>query len=227
MAYGGADSEAALDDRRSSSAPGTTARFPPDARLELIRGEIVEMSPIGDRHFLCVMFLVTLLADLMPKGILSPQNPLRLPWHESIPQPDAVVFRRRPNFRARPPRAEDVLLLVEVSDSSLAYDRNVKMPLYAEAGIPEAWLVDLNSETLFVYRQPSPEGYQDVRAYRRGESVSPEAFPETEFAVTRSSARNYTPGSLHTSPWGRISAFQRRRMEVGGGSWRCRFRSGS
>ncbi len=112
------------------------------------------------------------------------QGPLRLPLLESIPQPDAVVFRRRPDFLARPPRSEDVLLLVEVSDSSLAYDRDVKMPLYARAGIPECWLVDLNSGTLFVYRQPTPDGYRDVRAYRRGESVAPEAFPESKFAVT-------------------------------------------
>ena len=157
--------------------------FPPDARLELIRGEVVEMSPIGNRHALCVMWLCDLLPILRPKGILSPQNPLRLPVQESIPQPDAVIFRRRTDFKTRPPRGKDVLFLVEVSDSTLAYDRNVKMPLYAEAGIPEAWLVALKSETIFVYRQPSPEGYQDVRPYRRGETIYPEAFPETGFAV--------------------------------------------
>jgi Uma2 family endonuclease len=157
--------------------------FPPDARLELIRGEIIEMSPIGDRHFLCVMFLGDLFANLKPKGISSIQGPLKLPELKSVPQPDAVVFRRRPDFRARPPRPEDVLLLVEVSDSSLAYDRDVKMPLYARAGIPECWLVDLNSGTLFVHRQPTPDGYRDVRAHRRGESVAPEAFPDVRFTV--------------------------------------------
>lgn len=157
--------------------------FPPDARLELIRGEVVEMSPIGNRHALCVMWLCDLLPILRPKGILSPQNPLRLPVQESIPQPDAVIFRRRTDFKTHPPRAKDVFFLVEVSDSTLAYDRNVKMPLYAEAGIPEAWLVDLKSATIFVHRRPSPEGYQDVRTYRRGETIYPEAFPETGFAV--------------------------------------------
>jgi Uma2 family endonuclease len=156
--------------------------FSPEARLELVHGEIVEMTPIGDRHALCVIWLCDLLAGLRPKGILSPQNPLRLS-PESVPQPDAVVFRRRPDFRARPPRAEDVLLVVEVADSSLSYDRKQKIPLYAEHGIPEAWLVDLTSDTLFVYRRPSPEGYRDVRAYRREESISPEAFPESRFAV--------------------------------------------
>jgi Uma2 family endonuclease len=157
--------------------------FPPDARLELIRGEVVEMSPIGDPHALCVMWLCDVLYDLKPKGILSPQNPLKLPQLASVPQPDAVVFRRRANFRTRPPRAKDVLLLVEVSDSSLAYDRDTKMRLYAQAEIPESWLVDLNDQRIFVYRQPSPEGYQEVRAYYRGESVSAKAFPGKRFGV--------------------------------------------
>lgn len=157
--------------------------FAPDARLELIRGEVVEMSPIGDPHFLSVMFLGDLLPELRPKGISSLQGPLRLPLQESVPQPDAVVFRRRSNFKTRPPRGKDALFVVEVSDSTLAYDRDVKMPLYAEVGIPEAWLVDLNAETIWVHRRPSPGGYQEVRAYNRGETIYPEAFPETGFAV--------------------------------------------
>jgi Uma2 family endonuclease len=157
--------------------------FPPDARLELIRGEIVEMSPIGDPHAFCVMWLCDLLSDLKPKGILSPQNPLKLPELESAPQPDAVVFRRRSNFKVRPPQAKDVLLLVEVSDSSLAYDRDVKMPLYAEAGIREAWLVDINGDRIFVYREPTPDGYQTVRTYYRGEFITPKSFPGKKLSV--------------------------------------------
>jgi Uma2 family endonuclease len=157
--------------------------FPPDARLELIRGEVVEMSPIGDRHARCVVWLCDLLVDLRPEGIMSPQNPLKLPQLTSVPQPDAVVFRRAA-FKAQHQRATDVLLLVEVSDSSLAYDRDVELRLYAEAGIPEAWLVDLNNQRIFVYRQPSPEGYQEVRAYYRGESISPQTFPGKAFAVS-------------------------------------------
>jgi Uma2 family endonuclease len=157
--------------------------YSPDARLELIRGEVVEMSPIGDPHAICVIWLCDVLSDLRPKGILSPQNPLKLPELASVPQPDAVVFRRRANFRVRPPRAKDVLLLVEVSDSSLAYDRDTKMRLYAQAEIPESWLVDLNNQRIFVYRQPSSEGYQESRIYSRGESISPMAFPEKRFGV--------------------------------------------
>lgn len=156
--------------------------FPPDARLELIRGGVVEMSPIGYQHFLCVMYLGDLLHDLKPKGISSIQGPLKLSELESVPQPDAVVFRRR-DFRTRPPRAEDVLFLVEVADSSLAYDRDVKMPLYAEVGIREAWLVDLNSDQICVYRRPTPDGYQEEHIYCRGEFITPKAFPGKSFAV--------------------------------------------
>jgi Uma2 family endonuclease len=140
------------------------------------------MSPIGDRHAWCVVWLCDLLVDLRPEGILSPQNPLKLPQLESAPQPDAVVFRRIA-FKARRQSAKDVLLVVEVADSSLAYDRDVKMRLYAQAEIPEFWLVDLNSQRIFVYRQPSSEGYQEVRAYYRGESISLQAFPEKQFGV--------------------------------------------
>jgi Uma2 family endonuclease len=158
--------------------------FPPDARLELIRGEIVEMSPIGNPHAFCVMWLCDLLSDLKPKGILSPQNPLKLPELESVPQPDAVVFRRRADFKTRLPQAKDVLFLVEVSDSSLAYDRDVKMPLYAEMGIREAWLVDINGDRIFVYREPTPDGYQTVRTYYRGEFITPKSFPGKKLGVT-------------------------------------------
>ena len=107
--------------------------YPPDARLELIRGEVVEMSPIGDPHASASYGSAIFCTTSGPRESSSPQNPLKLPELASVPQPDAVVFRRRANFRARPPRAKDVLLLVEVSDSSLAYDRDTKMRLYAKA----------------------------------------------------------------------------------------------
>ncbi len=157
--------------------------FPPDARLELIRGEIIEMSPIGDRHALCVTLLNDLFADLRPKGLVSPQNPLRIPGQESVPQPDIVLLRRRHDFSARPPHPKDVFLVVEVSESSLAYDRTVKIPLYAQAGLPEAWLVDLNSGVISVFRRPSNNGYRQVRQYGRDDKISLEAFPEVQFAV--------------------------------------------
>lgn len=157
--------------------------FAPEERLELIRGEIVEMTPIGDLHALCVMLVGDALADLRPVGIVSPQNPLRLPEQQSVPQPDVVLLRRRPDFKSHPPGPGDVLLLVEVSDSSLVYDRKVKIPLYAESDVPETWLIDLNSKTVFVYRLPSRLGYREVRQYRHGDEISPEAFPHVRIAV--------------------------------------------
>ncbi|MEA2603537.1 MAG: hypothetical protein QOF89_4529 [Acidobacteriota bacterium] len=160
-----------------------TGVFAEDDRLELIRGELVEMAAIGDRHALCVMLANDLLSDLKPRGIVNPQNPLRLPGQGSVPQPDVVLLRRRPDFRSRAPHAGDVLLIVEVADSSLAYDRDVKIPLYAEAGIPEAWLIDLTSDTIFAYRGPLPQGYQELREYRRGAWISPQAFPDERFLV--------------------------------------------
>jgi Uma2 family endonuclease len=129
--------------------------FPPDARLELIRGEVVEMTPIGGPHIACVVQFITLLSRLIPRAALSPQNPLRIPGRASEPQPDLVLLRPRKDLASKPPAAADVLLVIEVADSSLLRDRNSKMRLYAEARIGEAWLVDLNSGTLLVFRRPS------------------------------------------------------------------------
>jgi len=154
-----------------------------DERVELIRGELVEMTPIGDRHSFYVTMLADLLVELRPKIIVSSQNPVRLARQQSVPQPDIVLLRRRADLRFRPPRAEDVLLLVEVSDSSLAYDRDVKIPLYAESGIPEAWLVDLNSESIFVFRRPSPDGYLEKQRLGRGARISTAAFPDHSLSV--------------------------------------------
>ena len=164
---------------------GEEGAFPPDARVELIRGEIIEMSPIGPRHSGSVRrFNRNFSARLSPHAIVDVQNPVEMRDQESEPQPDITLLRLQDDcYSAATPTPGDTFLVVEVADSSLYFDRRVKMHLYAEAGIPESWLVDLKSGTLFVYRRPSPEGYQDVRAYRRGESVAPEAFPEARFTL--------------------------------------------
>ena len=169
-----------VDEYQRMAATGV---FAADERLELLYGEIVEMTPIGDRHALCVMMICDFLVGLRPRVILNPQNPIRLPGQQAVPQPDVVLLRRRSDYRSRLPGPEDVLLLVEVAESSLSYDRDVKIPLYAKAGIPESWLADLNSDVILTFRKPSPEGYREVREYRRGDWISPEAFPDEQFLV--------------------------------------------
>lgn len=145
-----------------------------DARVELLDGQIVEMSPIGARHAICVAQITTLLARRTgPDVTVSPQNPLPLAerWE---PQPDVVVFRRaEPGAGLRHPDPSDVLLIVEVADTSLERDRDVKIPRYAAAGIPEVWLVDLASDTIAVYRRPGPDGYAGRALSRRGDTLHP------------------------------------------------------
>ena len=153
-------------------------------RVELIDGEIVEMAAIGNRHAACLRRLVDLFGALRPEVLLDPQNPLHLSEY-SEPQPDLMLLRRKDDYyAAAPPAPEDVLLVVEIANTSAAYDREVKVPLYAQGGLREVWLADLPSECVEVYRRPSPAGYGEVRRLRRGQRLSPEAFPAFEVEVT-------------------------------------------
>lgn len=164
---------------------GEAGIFHEDDRVELIRGEIYEMSPIGSRHTGCVRQLNQILnRKVGSQGIVDVQNPVCLEQQQSEPQPDLAVLRHQDDFyRSATPGPGDTLLVIEVSDSSLVYDRKVKVPLYAESGIPEAWIVDLEGETVIVYRQPSPEGYREMRTFRRGETTCAEALPELSVSV--------------------------------------------
>lgn len=149
-----------------------------DARVELIEGEIVEMTPIGSRHAACVDRFNRLFTGFLgQRVIVRVQNPIRLgPYSE--PQPDLTLLRARPDFYAKAhPGPEDVLLLVEVADTTADLDRNVKVPLYAQARIPEVWLVDLTGECIEVFRRPTPQGYRDISQARRGQRLTLEAFP--------------------------------------------------
>ena len=150
-----------------------------DDRVELIRGEIVEMSPIGRRHRAFVGNLNQLLAvRLAGHAIVWMQNPIVLA-EDTEPQPDIAVLRRRPvPYKEREAWAEDALLLIEVADSSLAYDRSTKLQLYAEAGIPEYWVVDCTTEAVEVYRTPGPEGYRDVTQVAGTATLTLHAFPD-------------------------------------------------
>lgn len=147
--------------------------FLEDDRVELVRGEIVEMSPIGSRHAACVGRLTELFSrQSRQKFIVWVQNPIRLD-ESSEPEPDVVLLNRRSDFYAGGhPAPEDVLLVVEVADTSAEYDRTVKTPLYAQAGIPEVWLVDLTEDAVEVYAEPVNGAYQAFRQAKRGDSLT-------------------------------------------------------
>lgn len=157
--------------------------FGEDDRVELLEGEIIQMSPIGSRHSACVARLTALLARLHGQAIVWVQNPVALDEH-SEPQPDIALLRFREDFYAqRLPGPEDVLLVVEVAESSARYDQEVKVPLYGRAGVPEAWVVDLAEERVTVYRSPTSQGFREVRLALRDEMLSPESFPELQVSV--------------------------------------------
>jgi len=151
--------------------------FKADDRVELIEGEIVEMSPIGSLHSECVEELNTLLrAALRDKPFkVRSQNPVHLGEHTE-PQPDLAVVRAQ-SYRTDHPTVADIALLIEVADASLMYDRRTKTPLYLRFGVPEVWLVDLINHTIEVH---TPAG---VQRFRAGESVVSSVLPELQIAV--------------------------------------------
>jgi Uma2 family endonuclease len=149
-----------------------------DDRVELIDGQVVAMTPIGPDHGSCVNRLTALFAPLAGRqATVSVQNPVVLGEHEE-PQPDVTLLRYRADgYRARHPEASDVLLVIEVGDTSVDADRRTKIPLYARAGIPEAWLVNLPADAVECYREPTGEGYADLRTAQRGETLTPLQVP--------------------------------------------------
>jgi len=155
-----------------------------DDRVELIEGEILQMSPIGSRHAGCVNRSNGTLSRLLQgRAIVSVQNPLALN-DISEPEPDLVLLRPREDFYAGShPGPADVLLVVEVADASLDFDRRVKAPLYARSGIAELWLVDLNGKAVEVHRRPGAHGYQEVLRHPRGERLGLLSFPDLSLMV--------------------------------------------
>ncbi|MFN4070562.1 MAG: Uma2 family endonuclease [Thermus caldifontis] len=153
-----------------------------DERVELIEGTVVEMSPIGSRHAAVVKKLNALFHQALgERALVGVQDPIRLsPFSE--PQPDLVLLKVRPDFYAQDhPGPEDILLLVEVAEASLAYDRQVKLPLYAQAGIMEVWLVNLEEDRVEVYRNPMGGVFQEVRELGPEDTLSPMAFPQVSW----------------------------------------------
>lgn len=154
-----------------------------DDRIELIDGEIIHMTPIGSRHAACVARLTALLSPVQGNAIVWAQNPLRLGERSEL-QPAIVLLRHRSDYYAQAhPGPEDVFLVVEIADTSAGTDRDVKLPLYADAGIPEVWLVDLSTERVHVHRRPARRGYQETRAGGRGQHLAPQAFPDLDLSV--------------------------------------------
>jgi Uma2 family endonuclease len=151
-----------------------------DDRVELIEGEIIEMSPIGSRHAGTVARIQHLFSiRLLDQAVVWSQNPLLLVRHQSEPEPDVMLLAPRADFYSGGlPEPPDVRLLVEVAESSLQYDRRTKFPLYARSGVAEAWLVDLDSGKLEIHRAAGGAGYRDVRVLRADETFSPTAFPD-------------------------------------------------
>jgi Uma2 family endonuclease len=157
--------------------------FDEDSRVELLEGEIIQMAAIGNHHAQCVRRLTTFFGDqLRGEIVLSVQNPVRLSA-DSEPEPDVVLLRFRDDNYAAHPGPADVALLVEVCDSSLMWDRNRKVPLYARAGVSEVWLVDLVGGAVEVYRQPEGDDYIDVTRVAGEGRVAPAAFPAAEVEV--------------------------------------------
>ena len=158
--------------------------FPIDARVELIEGEVIEISPPGSRHAGCVMRLNSLLhrqTDL--SGVVSVHNPVRLNDF-SEPQPDIALLKPRDDFYASAhPTPADVLLIIEVADTTVEYDRRVKLPLYARAGIPEAWLMILPKEIVEVHSQPVNGKFQKVQPLKRGKTLRSPTIDELGFKI--------------------------------------------
>ena len=158
-----------------------------DDRVELIDGELIDMAPIGQDHAATVNGLAhALLFACGERAIVSVQNPLRLD-RLNEPQPDVAIFRPRPDFyRTGPlPGPADVLLVVEVADTTLRYDRTVKLPRYARAGIAEVWVVDLRRRVVDVHRMPAGDGYATVDPHGPDDTVALALAPEIAVALRR------------------------------------------
>ena len=164
---------------------GDAGVFGAGDRVELIEGELVAMSPIYGPHLGAVIALSQLLVPLtIGQALVSVQNPVRL-GDRSEPQPDVALLRpRSDSYRGGAPGPQDVLLLIEVADSSLRYDRAVKLPLYARHGIPEVWIVDLVGNTIETFAHPEGDAYMVTGRGSRGEMLSPALLPDVTISVT-------------------------------------------
>jgi Uma2 family endonuclease len=155
-----------------------------DDHVELIEGEIIALAPVGPRHSGIVGRIVRALYRALGDDVqIRSQSSVRLNDY-SEPEPDAVVLKARPDdYTTSLPTAADILLIVEVADSSLPYDRDTKLPLYARSGVAEVWLVDLQHNTVTVADTPTPTGYGSLTTLPPGGQLVPRAFPQCVLAV--------------------------------------------
>ncbi len=160
--------------------------FSPEERVELLDGDVIAMPPIGDWHASRVgQFTNTLPVQLQGRAIVWIQNPVRLD-DISEPQPDVMLLQWRDDFyEGGHPGPADVLLLIEVSDTTVNYDRSAKLAAYAAAGIPEVWIASRPDRRIESYSDPSGDEYATVRHYGAGESIAPQAFPDVMLEVDR------------------------------------------
>ena len=156
----------------------------PDRRIELIHGELREMNPIGLTHEDAVDVLVdwTMACNIHDRIRLRVQQSIGIPPRESVPQPD-VVWAVKKRYTKSRPTGDDVLLVIEVAETSLAYDRGTKASLYATAGIQDYWVVNLVNQCVEVFRQPESGRYRDVATFSTGQEVRPLKFPDLALPV--------------------------------------------
>ena len=158
--------------------------FPEDDRLELVDGEIVEMTPIGNRHATCVRRLNRLLRKVGERALVDVQNPLGISDENDF-YPDVVLLRpRSDDYAGGIPEASDALLVIEVADTTLRFDRFVKKPRYAAAGAPELWIVDLEGSRVWVHRKPLEGDYGEVIEARPGDILKLPEMPDVEIRVS-------------------------------------------
>jgi len=156
-------------------------------RLELIDGELITKMPKNRPHMIVLISVIEWLAGVFGMKHLNPEGPIDVSPEDnptSEPEPDiALLAKTAPEYTGANPPASDVRLVIEVSDTTLAFDLGPKARLYARAGIPECWVFDTNERRLIVHRNPQAGGYSSVTAYVEGESVAPLALPSAYFAV--------------------------------------------
>ncbi len=163
---------------------GEVGIFHPERRVELVDGEIYEMTPVDPWHAGVVNWLNHCFATaLRDRAVVHVQNPTGLD-ERSEPQPDVMLLEPRADFyRTAHPTPDETLLLIEVANTSLPHDRGRKLPIYARTGVPEVWIVNRRAESVEVCRGPSASGYSQHDVVRRGMHIAPAAFPDCRLSV--------------------------------------------